>query len=288
MLFTPGHKSGWLRKAIDTGADAIIFDLEDSVPPASKEDARGIVKSEIVANGFGRTDLWVRPNSFDTDDFLVDLESIVVSGLTGLFLPKVESPEQIVAIDGILSYLERERGLDPNGIGIICSFETAIGMSRCESIASASSRVWSLLGATGPDADVARALGFEFSLEGLESLYLRSRILLAARSSGMSHVISGLWQDVRDLEGLSKFAESNRKLGYRGMIVIHPSHVPVVNSVFTPTEDEVNYSRRLIEAYYAAEKSGSSAIDFEGQHVDIAHLRTARDLVEFYESVTVK
>lgn len=290
MLFVPGHKTKWVDKGSASGADALILDLEDSVPPDLKHEARDAIAGTLQRseNAAFSSDIWVRPNSMDSGYFSNDLESVVGHGLSGLFLPKVADAEEVVKIDAILSHIEEQKGVAVGSIGLIASFETAYGMSRCEEIATASSRMWTLLGATGPDADVARAVGFEFSEEGLESLYLRSRILLAARAAGMNHPIAGLWQDIADIDGLRRFAVGNRAIGYRGMVLIHPSHVATVNEVFTPADEVVAYSRRLLEAYNRSAEKGSSAINFEGQHVDIAHVRTAETVIELADSIRGK
>ncbi len=289
MLFVPGHKASWADKAVAAGADAVILDLEDSVPAGDKAEARSTVRATIqrLHEGGVRSDVWVRPNSLSSGLFGADVEAVLTPGLAGLFLPKVFGPEDIVRIDAVLSHIEQRESVADRSIGLIVSFETAGSMASCEQIAAASPRVSSLLGATGPNADVARELGFEFTPAGLETLYLRSRILLAARANGLHHPISGLWQDIKDLDGLRVFAEDNRRLGYRGMVVIHPSHVPIVQEVFTPTEETVSFYRRMIAAFHEAEARGSGAVDFEGQHIDLAHVKTAQGVVDLAEAIGV-
>lgn len=281
MLFVPGHKSSWAEKAIASGADAVILDLEDSVPVADKADARKIVRETIgrLREQGVRADVWVRPNSYDTGLFGADLEEVTVPGLAGLFLPKVFSAEEIVRIDAVVSHVEAREQLEAGSIGLIVSFETAVSMAHCEEIAAASPRISSLLGGTGPNADVGRELGFEFTPEGLESLYLRSRILLAARAAGLHHPVTGVWQDIKDIDGFRRFATDARRLGYRGMVCIHPSHVALSNEVFTPSAETVDHARRMIAAFREAEAQGSAAVDFEGQHIDIAHVKTAEGII---------
>ena len=289
MLFVPGHKGSWADKALASGTDAIILDLEDAVPASDKEQARTTVRETIErlhAEGV-RADVWVRPNSFSSGLFGADVEAVVVPGLAGLFLPKVFSADDIVRIDAVVSHVEDRDGLDPGAVGLIVSYETAASMAACEQIAAASPRVASLLGATGPGADVARELGFEFTPEGLESLYLRSRILLAARANGLHHPLGGVWQDLGDIDGFRRFAEDNRRLGYRGLVAIHPSHVTVINEVFTPSADTVAFYRRMVTAFHEAESKGSGAVDFEGQHIDLAHARTAEGVIALAEAVGV-
>jgi citrate lyase subunit beta/citryl-CoA lyase len=278
MLFVPGHKPSWAEKAVASGADAVILDLEDSVPAADKDGARETVRETLgVLGGQGtRAEIWVRPNSVDSGLFGADVEQVLVGGLAGLFLPKLFSAREVVQIDAVVSHIEQREGLEPGSVGLIASFETAVAMAHCEEIAAASPRVASLLGATGPNADVGRELGFEFTPEGLETLYLRSRIVLAARAAGLHHPVTGVWQDLKNIEGCRRFALDARQLGYRGLVCIHPSHVAVANEVFTPEPATVDYCRRMLAAYRDAEAAGHSAVDFEGQHIDLAHAKTAQ------------
>jgi citrate lyase subunit beta / citryl-CoA lyase len=287
MLFVPGHKGPWAEKGLNSGADALILDLEDSVPPAEKDAGRVTVAATIdrLHADNVRADIWVRPNALVSGLQGKDLEAVIRPGLSGLFLPKVFSAEEIVRIDAVVTHLEAREGLEPGSVGLIVSYETAASMANCEEIAAASPRISSLLGATGPSADVGRELGFEFTPAGLETLYLRSRLVLAARAAGLHHPVAGVWQDIRDLEGARQFTIDNKQLGYRGLVCIHPSHIAIANEVFTPTDDQVDFYQRMLAAYDAAEAAGSAAVDFEGQHIDIAHVKTARGVLELADAV---
>jgi citrate lyase subunit beta/citryl-CoA lyase len=285
MLFVPGHKPAWVDKGAASGADALILDLEDSVPAGMKDDAREAVADAVRAARPSRADLWVRPNPLISGLLGPDLEAVVVPGLAGLFLPKVFTALDVVRIDAVVAHLEQRAGLDPGSISLIVTLETATSMVQCEDIASASSRIGTLLGATGPDADVGRELGFEFTPKGDETLYLRSRILLACHAAGLHHPICGLWQDIHDVEGFKTFALDNRRLGYRGIVVIHPSHVEPAHEVFTPSVEKVAFYRELIAAFQAAEADGHAAIDFRGQHVDLAHAKTAQAVIDLAEAI---
>lgn len=287
MLFVPGHKETWAGKAVASGADALILDLEDSVPPASKIEARECVAATIDRlTGEGvRPDLWVRVNPEDTGLLAGDLDAVVRPGLTGLFLAKIDDERDILKFDAVLRHIEELRGLVIGGIKVLVCFETATSMANCEAIAAAGPRVASLVGVTGPDADAGRELGIGFTAEGLETLYIRSRIVLAARSSGLTHPLTGIWQDLRDLDGCRTFCEDSRRLGYRGLVAIHPSHVAIANEVFGPTAEEVATAHRLIAAYREAEAAGSSAADFGGRHIDIAHVKTAEAVIALAEAI---
>jgi citrate lyase subunit beta/citryl-CoA lyase len=281
MLFVPGNKPSWVDKAIASGADAVILDLEDSVPPAEKDDARATVRASVqrLAAGAATPGVWVRPNAWESRLAGADLEAVVVGGLDGVLLPKVYGPEDVLRFDALLEHFEIRAGLEAGSVEIIVSLETAESMAECERIARASPRIASLFGATARDADIGRALGITWTADGLETLYLRSRILLACRASGLQHPICGLWQDLPDLEGLERFATGNRALGYRGQVAIHPSHVAVINRVFTPSSEELAFYRGMVAAFEEAQAAGHAAVDYEGQHIDIAHAKTAREIL---------
>lgn len=287
MLFVPGHKGAWADKGVASGADALILDLEDSVPVAQKDEARHTVAGTIdrlTADGV-RPDLWVRANPEVSGLLGADLEAVVRPGLAGLFLAKVFTAQELVRLDAVLTHIEQREAIEPGSVRLIVSYETAVSMAHCEEIAAATPRVASLLGATGPSADVGRELGFEFTPAGLETLYLRSRLVLAARSNGLHHPLAGVWQDIKDLDGCRQFCVDNRGLGYRGLVAIHPSHVAVANEVFSPSPESVALSRRMIAAFREAEAAGSAAVDFEGQHIDIAHVKTAEGIIALADAM---
>ncbi len=281
MLFVPGQRPTWVDKAVAVGPDALILDLEDAVPEQEKDAARSTVADSVRRIGAGDSgiDMWVRPNSWDSDRAGLDLESVVVPGLRGLVLPKLDSAEDVVRFDALTRHYEIRNGLAPGSVMFIASLETPRGMADCEAIATAVPRVVSLIGATARDADTGRALGFEWTPEGLETLYLRSRILLAGRAAGHQMVICGMWQDIHDLEGLERFSMLQRQLGYDGQMVIHPSHVAIVNSVYSLPDERRTFYEGLIDAFRAAESQGAASTSYDGQHIDRAHYETALAVV---------
>ena len=234
VLFMPGHRPELVAKGIASGADAIVLDLEDSVPDADKVAARSMVAASIdrVRADGGDVGLFVRPNGLATRTAGSDLAAVVRPGLDGIFPPKIDSAADVHRFEALLEHAEYVGGAE--GLEMIVPTETAPAFQNAPEIAAASPRIGAMIGGTARHADIARAVGFEWSPEGLESLYIRSRVLIACRAAGL-HPLTGLWEDVADLEGLRAFAAQGRALGFRGMIVIHPSHVPVVNEAFTPT-----------------------------------------------------
>jgi citrate lyase subunit beta/citryl-CoA lyase len=280
MLFVPGQHETWVPKALRADPDAIILDLEDAVAESAKEGARGTVAHSIheYANNEQGTDIWVRPNALSSPTVGLDLEAVIQPGLTGLVLPKLDGREDVLRYDALVTHFEHKNGVTPGSIEFVASLETAQGMSRCEEIALAP-RVVCLIGATARDADTGRALNFRWSLAGLETLYIRSRIVLAARAAGHQYVVCGMWQDIHDLDGLRVFANLQRDIGYDGQTLIHPSHVGPVHEVYTPDEEQVAFYQGMIDAFERAAATGAGSADYNGQHIDTAHLQTARAVV---------
>ncbi|WP_433474211.1 HpcH/HpaI aldolase/citrate lyase family protein [Spirillospora sp. CA-142024] len=276
VLFVPGHKPAWAHKALASGADAIVLDLEDSVPDELKRESRATVRATLAElrarSPFAG--LFVRPNALDTRLAGGDLEEVVCPELTGLFTPKIRDAADVLRWETLTDWFETRNGA--SGLEMIVPVETVDAIANCGEIAGASPRVGAMIGPTSRHADIARAVGFRWSPEGSESLYLRSRILLACRQYGL-HALTALWEDLADLAGLRAFADYGLQLGFRGQIVIHPSHVPVVNEVFTPTDDEVDYHEKLVAAVEESTAAGHGAVRFQGQHVDLAHADKARD-----------
>ncbi|MGW0950130.1 HpcH/HpaI aldolase/citrate lyase family protein [Streptomyces sp. NPDC002623] len=283
LLFVPGTRTGWLSKARAAGADAAVLDLEDAVPAADKLAARAQVAEAIAqaaASSAGRMALFVRVNPLDGWAGAEELRAVVRPGLAGIVLPKVRCAQDVRLADRLLGWCEEEQDLPPGHITLVPLLETARGLREAYDIAQAAPRIAYLGALTPSGGDVERALGYRWSAEGTETVALRSRVLLDARAAGVPHPVSGLWTRIADLSGLRAFAEQNRSLGYEGMMAIHPSHVSVINEVFSPGPDELARYARLIEAVEAAQQSGTGAVAFEGEMVDEAMAATARLALE--------
>src|SRR5690606_20823255 len=203
-----------------------------------------------------------------------DLEAAVRPGLAGLFIPKVRTAKDIWQWEALAAWFERRNGT--TGLEFVVPAETVEAIVNANEIAGASPRVGAMVGPTSEHADIARAVGFRQTREGAETLYLRSRVLLACRLHGI-HPLTALWEDLADLEGLEYFATKSLELGFRGQVVIHPDHVSVVNRVFTPSDDEVRYYEEIVAAVESGQAEGKGAIRFRGQHLDLAHAEKARE-----------
>jgi citrate lyase subunit beta/citryl-CoA lyase len=287
LLFVPGHRGSWVEKAVASGVDGLILDLEDSVPEGLKAEARAEVARSIARlhESGSPVGVYVRVNALDTGLSGDDIEAVVVPGLDGLSLPKTFGPEDIIRFDALVTHFERKNGVAPGAVEFICNLETAEAYASCEQIAVASPRVATLFAGTARDADVSRSIGFRFTPAGLETLYLRSRAVLAARDAGLEFPLVGVWQDLADPEGARRFSEQNRDLGFRGQVLIHPSHVAVANEVFSPSQFEIKFYAGMIAAFEEAEAGGAAAVVYEGMHVDYAHIKTARDVLAYAEAL---
>lgn len=276
-----------MEKALGYEADGLIFDLEDAVPAADKAAARAMA-AEALAQFHGRGPvLTVRINALDTGLAGDDLNAIVGPSLAAVVAPKVETPDDIAVLEALLSQCERRAGLAPGQVEIYPTLETAKGVYHAYPIATCSARVPTLAVAASPGGDSARSLGYVWSKEGTETLYMRSKVLLDARAAGVVYPLAATWFDIADLDGLRHDVQLNRQLGYTGQMLIHPSHVPIVNEIFTPTADDIAYHQGLLAAMEEAERQGTAAVTYEGVMVDIAMVKTSRQILDLARSIGV-
>lgn len=284
-LFVPGHKPDWIPKAQQAGADELILDLEDAVPDDQKSAARPLVRDSVQALAADGQYCSVRINGYATGRTLDDLEGIICPELRSVMLPKVETPADMIRLDGILSQLERRAGIDEGTVRTTLLLETAGSMRNAFHIARSTPRVHQLVLAAGPGGDAARSVGYQWTKDGEPTLYIRSAAVLDARAAGIPYPMTSSWWDIRDLDGLREDALQNRRLGMRGMCVMHPSHVPVVNDIFSPQPEEIEHARGVVAAMAAAEAEGRAAVIYDGDMIDYAMLNTAKELLALVEQL---
>ena len=285
MLFVPGNKPSWMEKAIQFGPDAVILDLEDSVPDDEKVSSRRQVKEGVRILKSKGQPCYVRINGLATGLTFDDLEGVVSPELNGVSLPKVESVDDIKVLDAYIECLERRIDIPVGTVEIQLVLETAKAMRNTYEIAISCPRIHGICLAAGPGGDANRAIGYVWSKEGKETLFLRSKAVLDSRAAGIQYPMIISWLNIRDLDGLEKDALLNRQLGFKGQVVIHPSHVSVVNKIFTPSVEEITYCKGLIDAVDEAETKGSGAVVYKGNMVDRAMVTTALEMLEFARSI---
>lgn len=276
LLFVPGHKLDWIHKALASQADAIIIDLEDAVPEAEKETARRNVATVLSAAERPEATVLVRPNALDTEHFGADVAAATRAGLDAFLLPKLFGRDDVVRFDALVSAAELANGLPRGSVELVPSLETARSVARVGEILSGP-RVGGVMAAAAKDADISREVGFSWTAQGSETLYLRSKVVVEARAAGLRCIVLGLWQDVRDLDGLRGFAGANAGLGYTGQVIIHPSHAPVVNEEYGLSDRQIAYYEGLIAAFEDGLARGDGAVSYDGEHIDLAHANHARE-----------
>lgn len=279
LLFVPGNRERWVAPARDSGADGVLFDLEDSVPVSELAEARRTVRRSIDRYGSWGPYLMARVAPPASGDIEADLDAVVAPGLHAVVLPLVHGPDDVRRVDDRLSTLESARGMEVGSVIIVPLVETAFAARFSYEIAVSSRRIEYMGAGTSRQGDIARALGFRWTAEGTETLTLRSWVLLNVRSAGVRFPITGLWGQVDDLEGCRRWVENARGLGYTGSMAIHPSHIPIINEVFTPTQEEMAYWEEVIEVMAARQAGGVGAVRLNGKMIDEADAKTAKQNV---------
>ncbi|MCY3636535.1 MAG: CoA ester lyase [bacterium] len=267
LLFVPANRPDRMQKALASDADGVVFDLESAIPRGAADEARGFVRQALEGHRPDQPAVFVRVSAVSTADFAPDVDACLHPSLTALMLPQVTDPEEVAVADA---------ALEGTQVLIMPLVETASAVRQAYELATASDRVAYMGGATGRHGDLGRSVGFQWTPEGTETLYLRQKVLIDVRSAGVPNPLSGLWGTVDDLDGLTQFAQQTRQLGYEGMMIIHPTHIPVVNQIFSPTPAEIEAWRLLIAAIEEAEAQGIGAFRHEGRLIDHAHLLTAQ------------
>jgi citrate lyase subunit beta/citryl-CoA lyase len=275
-MYVPGIQEQMLAKAPERGADAYILDLEDSVPIAQKERARGMVSKALpdIARRT-RAALFVRVNGIGTDQFVEDLFSVADVSLTGISVPKIESPEQIPVVDALLKEAEKRRGLDAGSLGLIVNIESALGLVRVYEILKAGKRIVAV--AMGGE-DYALDLGIVRTESAEELSYARQRIAVAARAAEVQS-IDMVFPDVTNEQGLVANTQAGRRMGFRGKQVVHPKQVAVVNELLSPSQEELSQARAVVSAYEEGERSGKGAVALNGQMIDRPVVERARRIL---------
>jgi citrate lyase subunit beta/citryl-CoA lyase len=280
MLFTPGNRSDLIEKAIRSGTDAVIVDLEDAVPLDSKVSARDALADLPESD----VPLYVRVNGAETEFLWGDVVAAGQGGIAGIVVPKAEDADLLRRVSGALTALELTDRREPGGIEIVPLIESAKGVRDADALLASDDRVTSVLFGSGEQGDLVADLGCEWTPDGTGLLYSRSRVLLAARAAGIAQPMDAVFMDFRNNDALRIECELAKRVGYVGKVAIHPGQIPVIHDVFTPTPEEVAYQRKIVEAFEAAVASGSASISVDGRMVDYAVARVARGVLDRAEA----
>ncbi len=277
-LFAPGINRKVMSKALSASVDAVILDLEDSVPIASKAEARKLVAGAIdgaLANPGPMN--WVRVNGASTGTLADDLAAVVRPGLAAVMLPKAESVEDVQQTATLIERHEKAHNMQAGTVEIILQIESALGVYRCFDLIKASPRVVATCLGGARDGDLQTDLGCSWSIEGTELMYARSKLLLDTRAAG-SHVLplDGVFSDLNDEAGLIADTRLSARLGYVGRTTIHPKQTAPVRQAYAVPEAEAAYYRKVVSEFEAKEKQGVAAITVDGKLVDYAMFQRAK------------
>lgn len=289
-LFIPADSDKKLGKSDATGADALIFDLEDSVAPDRKPAARDMLRGHLAARppGTRKAAFYVRINPLD-DSALSDLAAIMPAAPDGIMLPKTQGAGCVARLSLYLEAFEAAHGLEPGRTRII-PVATETPRAALTLAGFADTPLPRLVAMTWGAEDLAAALGASTNLgpDGAWSLVYRmarANVLLAARAAGVA-AIDTLHVDFRDDAGLRLSSRAAAAEGFEGRIAIHPAQVAGINDSFAPSEAEVAHARRIIAAFDAAPGAGTVGLD--GKMIDIPHLKQARSVLARHDAVTAR
>ena len=274
-LFAPGNHERRVEKAIGLGADVVILDLEDAVAISEKKSTRNLINKTLDQPR--NCAVFVRVNAYDTEFCYGDICSIVSENLDGIVLPKLESLEDLRAIDWLLTNLEKERGLPHRSIDLMPIIETAGGLVNIREMANADTRVRRLAFGGG---DYTRDLGMQWTLKEDELLPVRSEMVLASRFGKLEPPVDTVFIHIKEHDAFKASCLNILGLGFQGKMCIHPDQVPVTNEIFTPSVDEVRWSKRIISEFGEAEKAGIASIQIDGYFVDYPIVEKAQRTVD--------
>ena len=268
-LFTPGIEAARLRKAVTSGADVCIFDLEDSVPAARIREARATVR-EALEELAGKARIWLRVHPASSREMEEDLRTMPLNMLEAVVLPKASHRDDIQTCRHAM-----KQGRVPAELPVIPIVESAAGVLGCAAIAQTTGVACLALGRF----DLAADLGIDPDANGAPFLMARATIVLASTAGRVDPPLDSPWLKITDLDGLRAAAEHARADGFGGMLLIHPSHVPTVNQVFSPTAGELAWAQGIVASSTEAESGGRGAYTRDGQMVDEAIVKRARAIL---------
>ncbi|AGB32724.1 Citryl-CoA lyase [Natrinema pellirubrum DSM 15624] len=269
VLFAPGDEPEIMRKAATSEADVVVFDLEDAVAPADKAAAREAVR-DVLDDGAAEPERCVRVNPVGTSA-ATDLEAILEGTQPdSVMLPKTESAADVRTVERLFDEYDAD-------LPVLSLIESAAGVLRADEIATAAATDALLFGAE----DLAADIGATRTSEGTEVLYARERTVLAASAAGVD-AIDTVYTDFTDTDGLRDETAFAARLGYDGKIAIHPAQVPVINDAFTPSDDDVEWAERVLDA---RDRTDAGVFEVDGEMIDAPLIAQAERILERAEQV---
>jgi len=276
MMYIPGNNPGMIIDGHIYGADSIMFDLEDSVSLQQKDAARFLVYNALRTVDYQGTERVVRVNGLDTPFGRDDFEAIVKAKPDIIRLPKTETPEDVRMADQLITEIEEREGIEKGSVKLMAAIESALGIINAYEIATASPR---LVGIAIGAEDFVTDLQTTRSIDGIEILTARSKLVMAARAAGI-YALDTVFADINDMEGFIAEVKVAKQLGFDGKSVVHPKQIQPVHEIYTPSEKEIQKSLRILYAIKEAEKKGSGVIAVDGKMVDGPIVDRARRVID--------
>ncbi|HHX1762274.1 citrate (pro-3S)-lyase subunit beta [Enterococcus faecalis] len=263
MMFVPGANAAMLRDAPLYGADSIMFDLEDAVSLKEKDSARVLVHSALKTFDYGNIEIVVRINALDAGG-AEDIEAMVLAGVDVIRLPKTETAQDIIDVEAVITEVEQQNDIPVGTTKMMAAIESAEGVLNAPAIAKSSTR---LIGIALGAEDYVTNMKTRRHPDGQELFFARSMILHAARAAGIA-AIDTVYSDVDNTEGFEAEVRLIKQLGFDGKSVINPRQIPLVNTIYAPTEKEIQNAKEVIWGIQEAEAKGSGVISVNGKMVD--------------------
>lgn len=275
-LYMPGANDKALEKAKTLPTDAIIFDTEDSVAPDMKAGARDKVGEAVASGAYGRRELTIRVNSIETEWHEADVRSASAAGPDGIVVPKIDSAADVAAVESLI-----ESAGAPDHTSIWAMLETPAAIENAVEIATSSERLAVLIMGTN---DLAKELRAALVPGRAPLIWGLARCVNAARFAGKV-ILDGVYNDVRNAEGFAAEVAQGAELGFDGKTLVHPSQIEPANAAFAPDPDEIEYSRRVIQAFEAGVAEGKGVITVDGKMIENLHVDNARRALAVGEAV---
>lgn len=279
MMITPGNRAERIAKAATLDADCVVLDLEDGVAPADKASARRVINEQLAARAFGRRERLVRINAIGTAAYHADLDTLALGPIDTLFVPKVETADQLRDLTRWLEHAERTQARR-RPVEIVATIETPRGLLRALEIADASPRTTALFFGSG---DYTAATGSAVTERALAAP--RALIVAAAAAAGLQAIDAAEFNDVKSADAARADALIARELGFAGKLVFHPNQIGPINAVFTPTSDEVAKAKRIVDGYRAASAGGQGTVVVDGTFIAIDIVAMAERTLALAEAV---
>ena len=286
-LFVPGNRPDRFQKALDTAADKVIVDLEDSVPPTERVAARAALASELAA---GLADaptarLVARINAVGSADFEADVDALPLGKVGAVLAPKVDAVASVAALERALVSREAACGAAAKSTGLVLLIESARGVRDADGILEAAGGLGRRCAAAFGAMDFSVDVGTEGVGADQELLYARSRLVVASRAAGLDGPFDSPCAQLRDAASVATEAVAARRLGFQGKLCVHPAQIAACNEAFTPGDDALADARAVVAAYEAVESDGLGAVQHEGRMIDLPVVERARRTLALAEQV---